>query len=129
MNKILIVEDDIFLLEMLAKECKQEGFDFESAVDGEDAIDKIETKNFDIILLDLVLPKMHGLELLKKMKEKNNTTPVIVISNLYDQETFDEAMSLGAKDYIIKAQSTPNNIISKVKTFLSKKDTGAVEQK
>lgn len=118
MSKILIVEDDNFLLEMLAKASVEEGFNIEIAVDGEAGLEKIKNDSFDLVLLDLVLPKLHGLELLKKLKEENNTTPVIILSNLYDQESVDTATSLGAKDYIIKAQSTPENIIQKIKTFL-----------
>jgi DNA-binding response OmpR family regulator len=118
MTKILIVEDDNFLLEMLAKASTEEGFNIEIAVDGMAGLEKIKNDSFDLVLLDLVLPKLHGLELLKKLKAENNTTPVIVLSNLYDQESVDAATTLGAKDYIIKAQTTPENIIKKIKTFL-----------
>ena len=119
MPKILIIEDDNFLLEMLAKTSIKEGLDVEIAVNGEDGLEKIGGGKFDLILLDLVLPKMHGLEVLTKLKEENNPTPVIVLSNLFDQESIDKATALGAKDYIIKAQSIPKDIVQKVKTFLS----------
>ena len=119
MPKILIIEDDNFLLEMLAKTTIKEGLDIEIAVNGEDGLEKIGGGKFDLILLDLVLPKMHGLEVLTKLKEENNPTPVIVLSNLFDQESIDKATALGAKDYIIKAQSIPKDIVQKVKTFLS----------
>ncbi|MBT3282840.1 response regulator [bacterium] len=119
MPKILIIEDDNFLLEMLAKTSIKEGLDIEIAVNGEDGLEKIGGGKFDLILLDLVLPKMHGLEVLTKLKEENNPTPVIVLSNLFDQESIDKATALGAKDYIIKAQSIPKDIVQKVKTFLS----------
>lgn len=118
MSKILIIEDDNFLLEMLAKTSIAEGLDIEIAVNGEEGLEKIESGKFDLILLDLVLPKMHGFEVLTKLKEDNNPTPVIVLSNLFDQESIDKATALGAKDYIIKAQSIPKDIVQKVKTFL-----------
>jgi DNA-binding response OmpR family regulator len=121
MNKILIVEDDTFLLKMLSKESVQKGFSIEIAVNGEEAYEKIKSGNFDLVLLDLLLPKLHGLDLLRKLKGENNVTPIIVLSNLYDQESINTAMSLGVKEYIIKAQNTPENIIQKVKTFLLKK--------
>lgn len=122
MSKILIVEDDKFLLEMVSKAGIKEGFDIEFAVDGEEGLLKIETEKFDLVLLDLILPKLHGLELLKKLRDENNNIPVIVLSNLYDQESIDSAKSLGVKDYIVKAHSTPSEIINKVKTFLLEKD-------
>ncbi|MDP6387924.1 MAG: response regulator [Candidatus Pacebacteria bacterium] len=122
MSKILIVEDDNFLLEMLIKESKKEGFDIEISTDGEDALKKIKSDSFDVVLLDLILPKLHGLDLLEKTKDITNAPPIIVVSNLYDKESIDKATSLGAKDYIIKVQSTPENIIKKVKTFLAEKD-------
>lgn len=119
MAKILIVEDDSFLLEMLAKESKKAGFDINISTDGEDALEKIKSGGFDLVLLDLVLPKLHGFELLEKVKDDENTPPIIVVSNLYDKKSIDKAKSLGAKDYIIKAQSTPENIIKKVETYLA----------
>ena len=122
MAKILIVEDDNFLLEMLSKASSDEGFDIEIAVNGEEGLEKIESGSFDVVLLDLILPKLHGLELLKRLRANNNQTPVIILSNLYDQESIDKAKAFNVKDYIIKAQSTPGEIIEKVKTFLSEKD-------
>lgn len=122
MSKILIVEDDNCLLEMLVKISIEEGFSIEIAVDGEAGLEKIGNGSFDLVLLDLVLPKLHGLDLLKKLKEENNTTPIIVLSNLFDQESMDKATALGAKDYIVKAQSTPREIVQKVKNFLSEQN-------
>ncbi len=107
---------------MLIKESKKEGFDIEISTDGEDALKKIKSDSFDVVLLDLILPKLHGLDLLEKTKDITNAPPIIVVSNLYDKESIDKATSLGAKDYIIKVQSTPENIIKKVKTFLAEKD-------
>lgn len=122
MFKILIIEDDNFLLEMVVKAGKQGGFDIDIAVDGEEGFTKAKNGDYDLILLDLILPKMHGLELLKKLRSENIMTPVVVLSNLYDKETLDTANSLGIKDYIIKAQTTPSEIIEKVKIILNKKD-------
>lgn len=122
MSKILIIEDDNFLLEMVVKAGKQGGFDIEIATDGEEGFEKTKNGDYDLILLDLILPKMHGLEFLKKLKSENITTPVVVLSNLYDKETLDMANSLGIKEYIIKAQTTPSDIIEKVKIILNKKD-------
>ncbi|MBL7045130.1 MAG: response regulator [Parcubacteria group bacterium] len=119
MAKILIIEDDNFLLEMLTKTSTQEGLDIKIAVDGEAGLANIKAEKFDLILLDLILPKLPGLELLKQLRDEGDNTPVIVLSNLYDKESIDLAKSLKIKDYIIKAQSTPKEIIEKVKTFLT----------
>ena len=119
MAKILIIEDDNFLLEMLTKTSTQEGLDIKIAVDGEAGLANIKAEKFDLILLDLILPKLPGLELLKQLRDEGDNTPVIVLSNLYDKESIDLAKSLKTKDYIIKAQSTPKEIIEKVKTFLT----------
>ena len=121
MSKILIVEDDNFLLEMIVKVCQKDDFDVSISIDGEDALQKIQNETFDLVLLDLILPKLHGLELLEKLKNEGNNTPIIVLSNLYDQESVDKAKELGAKDYIVKAQSTPQEIVERVKTFLLEK--------
>lgn len=123
MSKILIIEDDNFLLEMVVKAGKSGGFDIDIAVNGEEGFEKTKTGDYDLILLDLILPKMHGLDFLKKLRSEKINTPVVVLSNLYDKETLDTANSLGIKDYIIKAQTTPSEIIEKVKIILNKKDS------
>lgn len=129
MSKILLIEDDNLLLEMLVKVGTQEGLDIKIAVDGEDGFKKIKSGDFDLVLLDLILPKLPGLDLLKKLREEGNNIPVIILSNLYDQESIDSAKSFKVKDYIVKAQSTPSEIIAKVKTFLSEQNKTISEHK
>lgn len=124
MNKIILVEDDPFLLSVLAEKFKQSGFDIETAVDGEDGLNKIKNNKYDLALLDMVLPKIDGFKILEELHkdESLNKMPVIVLSNLYDKNNVERATLLGAKDYVVKAYHTPDNIISKVKSFLSNKN-------
>lgn len=122
MAKLILVEDDPFLLSILADKIKKAGFDIETATDGEDGLNKIKSGNFDLILLDMVLPKKDGFKILEELRgdDQKNKIPVIVLSNLYDKSNIDKAMLLGARDYIVKAYNTPEEIIFKIKSFLVK---------
>ena len=122
MAKLIIVEDDPFLLSILAERLKEAGFDIETAIDGEDGLDKIKKNNFDLVLLDMVLPKMDGFKILEELRNSNEAgeTPIIVLSNLYDKNNIDKAILLGVKEYIVKAYNTPEEIVFKIKSFLAK---------
>ncbi len=122
MAKLILVEDDPFLLSILAEKIKKAGFEVETATDGEDGFNKIKSGNFDLILLDMVLPKKDGFKILEELRndEQKKDIPVIVLSNLYDKNNMDKAMLLGARDYVVKAYNTPEDIISKIKSFLVK---------
>jgi len=116
-KKILIIEDDKFLRELIARKLTGEGFDISEAVDGEDGIKKIKEEKPDLILLDLILPGIDGFEVLKKTKEDAATAsiPVIILSNLGQREEVEKGLKLGAIDYLIKAHFTPGEIIEKIK--------------
>ena len=90
------------------------------AKNGEEAITKISEVNPDVVLLDVVMPKMDGFEVLRTIKEKNmiSQTPVILLSNLGQKEDIERGLKLGARDYIVKAQFTPSEVVAKVKSFL-----------
>ena len=122
MAKLIIIEDDPFLLSILAEKLKEAGFDIETAIDGEDGLNKIKSGSFDLVLLDMVLPKIDGFKILEEIRGGNQIkkTPVIVLSNLYDKNSIDKAVLLGAKDYIVKAYNTPEEIVLKIKSFLAK---------
>jgi len=122
MAKIIIMEDDLFLLSILVEKLKEAGFGIEMAIDGEDGLNKIKAGGFDLVLLDMVLPKIDGFKILEELRDDNRIkkTPVIVLSNLYDKNNIDKAILLGAKDYIVKARSTPEEIVLKIKSFLVK---------
>lgn len=120
MKKILIVEDEIALSEVLRDEFALHKFEISVAYNGEEAMKKLHSAKPDFVLLDLLLPKMDGFEVLKQMKadEELREIPVIVLSNLGQDEDIREAMKLGAVDYFVKTQHPIKEIIEKVNHFL-----------
>jgi len=121
--KVLIVEDDKFLRDLIVQKLKREGFAIFEAVDGEEGLKITKEKHPDIILLDLILPGQDGFEVLRRIKSDTSIAqiPVIVLSNLGQKEDMDRAMSGGAEDFMVKAHFTPGEIIAKVKSVLKKK--------
>jgi len=120
MSKVLILEDDKFLRELIAQKLQREGFLISEAIDGEEGLKKIKEEKPDLVLLDLILPGIDGFEVLKKIKDDESTSqiPVIVLSNLGQKDDVDRGMKLGAVDYLIKAHFTPREIIEKIKKAL-----------
>ena len=120
MKKILIVEDDKFLRELIVRKVLNEGFDVSEAIGGEEGIKKIKEEKPDMVLLDLILPGIDGFEVLSRMKQDSalSSIPVIILSNLGQKEDIDKGMKLGATDYLIKAHFTPGEIIEKIKANL-----------
>lgn len=123
MSKILIIEDDNFLLSLMVEKFIQIGFDTEASMDGEDGLNKIINNKYDVVLLDMILPKMDGFKVLEEVKKNQllKNLPIVVASNLYDKNDIDKAISLGAADYIIKAYNSPENIVDRVKLLLQDK--------
>jgi DNA-binding response OmpR family regulator len=120
MKKILIIEDDKFLRELISRKLSGEGFGVAEAVDGEEGVKKIKEENPDLVLLDLILPGIDGFEVLSKAKEdpKTSSIPIIILSNLGQKEEIEKGLKLGAVDYLIKAHFTPGEIIEKIKNVL-----------
>jgi len=119
-KKILIIEDDEFLSQLISKKISEEGFAVSLAIDGEDGIKKIEKGMPDLILLDLLLPKIDGFEVLSRIKSDPATSPipVVILSNLGKEEEINKGLKLGATDYLVKAQLTPEEIVEKIKSVL-----------
>ena len=122
MEKILIVEDDKFLRELIAKKLLKEGYEVEEAIDGEDGVRKTKEVMPDLILLDLILPGIDGFEVLKRIKEDEKTAfiPVVILSNLGQKDEIEKGLNLGAVDFLIKAHFTPEEIVEKIKLVLAK---------
>lgn len=119
MEKILIVEDDKFLRELIAQKLVKEGYHISEAVDGEEGLKKAKEEKPDLVLLDLILPGIDGFEVLARMKEENiGRVPVIILSNLGQKEDVEKGLELGAVDYLVKAHFTPGEIIEKIKRAL-----------
>lgn len=121
--KILVVEDETFLVKIYAVKLKKEGYDVSIANDGEQAVKLAAEVNPDLILLDLILPKMNGFEALEKMRATavNKETPVIVLSNLGQEEDVKRAEGLGADDYLVKANFSIQDIVAKIREILDKR--------
>jgi len=121
--KVLVVEDEEILLTALKEELNTGGYEVEGAVDGEDGLVKVKTFHPQLILLDLVMPKMDGMEMLQKLKADAEVRdiPVVILTNLSDYDRISEALSLGAMDYLVKANYKLEDLLDKVKTVLSRK--------
>lgn len=119
-KKILIVEDDKFLRELITRKLDNEGYMVVEAVDGEEGLKKASEEKPDLILLDLILPGIDGFEVLTQIKQNNNlaSIPVIILSNLGQREEIEKGLKLGAIDYLVKAHFTPGEIIEKMKNIL-----------
>lgn len=119
-KRILIIEDDKFLGSLLARKLEKEEFVTSLATNGMEALSKINESLPNLILLDLILPNINGFEILEILKKNQKTkdTPVIILSNLGQKEDIEKSLKLGAADYLVKAYSTPQEIVEKIKIFL-----------
>ncbi|MFH0873489.1 MAG: response regulator [Candidatus Komeilibacteria bacterium] len=121
-KRILIVEDDDFLVQMYATKLELENFQVYLAMDGAKGL-KIATKEKpDLILLDLLLPIMSGFDVLEELKKNPETKniPVLVLTNYGQKEHIDRCLSLGAEDYLIKAHFVPSEVVDRIKRILLK---------
>lgn len=116
-KKILLVEDDPFLSDIYATSLKHAGFNVTHANNGKKCLEMLEKGNFDILLLDLLLPGVDGFEVLKTIKEKNIKIDIFVLSNLSGEEYLEKAKELGAKEYLLKTKFTPKEIVEKIENF------------
>ena len=122
MKKILFVEDEAALQEALGTVLKQAGYEVINALDGEIGLRLAMSEKPDLILLDLVLPKLSGFEVLKILSDNGETKdiPVIVLTNMEKMEDINKAIELGAKTYLVKTEYDLEEVISKVKKVLEK---------
>ena len=100
--KILIVDDEQVVCDLLSDELNEQGYLCTTALDGKDALTKLATKDFEIALLDIRLPGMSGMEVLREIWLNHSNTAVVMITAINDVDTAVEAMKLGASDYIVK---------------------------
>ena len=119
-KKILIVEDDKFVSELYIHQFLKHGFLAKVAVDGEEALEFIKKDKYDVVLLDIMIPKYDGVEVLKRLKDDPDTKNiyVIILSNLGQDELIKQALQLGAKAYIIKSLYTPDQVVAEVRSIL-----------
>jgi len=117
-KNILIAEDEKPMAKALELKLTKEGFSVSVALDGEEALGLIEKKKFDLMLLDIMMPKVDGFAVLTKIKEQKIQLPVIVSSNLSQVEDIERAKALGAVDFLVKSNVTLADIITKIKQIL-----------
>lgn len=122
MSNILVVEDEDFLRKPLEDTLELEGYDVDTASDGEEAMKRIEKKKPDLILLDLLMPKKDGFFVLEELSKNPEwkLIPIVVLSNLGGDEEIKKALSMGAKDYFVKAQHPIEEVIDKVKEYAAR---------
>lgn len=122
MKKILIAEDEDILLNVLKDRFEVEGWKVTVAKNGVEAMEFINKSKFDLVLLDLLMPKKDGFEVLKEVKDNPElkNLPIIVLSNLGGNEDIKKALALGANDYFVKTQHPMSEIVEKVKKYGSR---------
>ncbi|MDO8474145.1 MAG: response regulator [bacterium] len=120
MKTILLIEDESALQKTIGDALSQEGFSIASALDGETGLRLAKEKRPDVILLDLILPKANGFDVLKSLKEQEETKdiPVVVLTNLESMEDIQKALDLGAMTYLVKSNYTLEEVVEKVKQAL-----------
>jgi len=120
MKKILFIEDEAAIQKTLGESLRKRGYEVQSALDGEIGLRMAKQGNPDLILLDLILPKKHGLEVLEELRKDDNTkdTPVIILTNLENVGEVEKAIELGATTYLVKANYSLDEVIKKKKKTL-----------
>jgi len=119
-KKILIVDDEQIIRNVLERILSSSGFQTQSAENGKAALKLLETNNFDLILLDILMPEMNGIEFLHTLKQNNYDANVIVISACHEDEIVTQTKTLGAKGFIKKPFNNINLVLSAVKNVLGK---------
>jgi len=117
-----LVEDDVFLANIYKTKFEMEGFNVFLAENGEAALEEVKKKKPEIILLDILLPKLDGFAVLEKIKADKTTKdiPVILLTNLGQKDDVEKGLEMGAVDYLIKAHFKPSEVVDKVKKVLKK---------
>jgi DNA-binding response OmpR family regulator len=125
--RVLIIEDDRFLLKILMMKFQAEGFDVRGAADGEGGLRQMLEVPPDLVLLDLILPQMNGFEVLAEMKTHSQTRdiPVVVLSNLGQDEDIRRVLDLGALEFLVKSNLSIMEVVAKVKEVFARKLGGS----
>lgn len=119
-KKILIIEDEKPMAKALVLKLGHVGYSAQSVGNGEEALALLDKEKFDLILLDLIMPKINGFEVLQGIKDRNILAPVFVLSNLSQQQDEAKAKELGAKEFYIKSNTPIAVIVEQVNKYLNK---------
>ena len=122
MAKILLVEDEPSIRDLYSRQLTQAGFEVSVAEDGNKGLEFLKAQPFDVLLLDIMLPGLNGLQVLKEFKTINPNSPmkVVLLTNLGQDTVIKEGFSLGAVAYLIKASYTPDQVVTEVRNLLLK---------
>lgn len=122
MAKILFIEDDPLIVKIYTTRLTADGYQVLSAENGEDGIKLAETETPDLVILDIMMPKIDGFGVLEKLRanEQMKTKPILVYSNLAQEEEIKRAQTLGATEFIIKANLSPTEMVEKIKKYLNR---------
>ncbi len=121
--KILIIEDDRYISKMYQLKLSLDGFDVQVSENGRSGIEKAKEFRPDIILTDILMPEMDGFDVIKAIKgdAEMTTTPILIMSNLGQEDHIKKGLELGALGYIVKSQITPSKVVEKIKETLAGK--------
>ncbi len=120
-KRILLVEDDQYTRELYEEVIKGEGYALDSATNGEEGLEKIKNGGYNLILLDVMMPKMSGLEVLRAVKNnppKVQNGPIVILTNLTNDPILNQAYGLNARDFVVKSDITPGDLLEKIKGYL-----------
>jgi DNA-binding response OmpR family regulator len=122
---VLLIEDDPFLVKMYKEKFEVEGFNTLIAEDGLEGLRLATTQNIDIIILDILIPKLSGIDLLTRLRKdpKGVSIPVLVLTNLTQKEDEVKTASMGVKEYLVKSDYTPSQVVEKVRMYLGQPHT------
>lgn len=120
MKNILLIEDDLFLIDIYRKKLEENGFSVDVASDGDEGLKKLKEKKPDVLLLDIVLPNFDGWEIIRKVKKEKQfkDLKIIILSNLGQKAEVEKGLDLGAVKYLIKAHYTPTEVVEEIKKTL-----------
>lgn len=122
MAKVLLVEDDPLMIRMYQRKLLGDGFEVEAALDGEEGLVKVRSFRPDLVLLDIMMPKLNGLQVLERVKSDPtiSKTPIIILTNIGSSEDdINRGLELGAVAYLVKSYYRPDEVVAKVKEVLA----------
>jgi len=124
MYKVLVVEDDPFIVRLYTKTLEHEGFQVQVADNGLSALEQIPVFKPDIILLDIMMPTMNGMEF---MQQTQNQAPIIVLTNMAEPSVANDAVNAGAKLVLVKSETEPDGVVSAINSILGQTNQPAAE--
>ncbi len=126
--KILLIEDEEFLGDLLVKKIKTEGYKVEWIKDGKNGLEKAEQGGYDLLLLDMMLPDINGYTVLEELQARGNKIPIIIVSNSGQPVDIKRAKEMGAADYLVKSDFEPKDVIRKIHEHLALKDEHSMDK-